>query len=147
MSQVISSSLTVSNVNNYHLLETYGVCKGINQIKLWCLVAQGSTRPYLSEHKIAYLIFFFMTKATERPSKRTTSSWCSHRTCHLHGSWFRPSFLRFCFSGCSPSASDGRCRRHGARGRAPALRPCNSGLNTWDGLGTWRSSATVWGPG
>ena len=52
MSQVLSSSLTVNNVNNYHLLATYGVCKGINQIKLRCLVAQGSTRRYLNEHKM-----------------------------------------------------------------------------------------------
>jgi hypothetical protein len=32
--EIISSSLTVNNVNNYHLLATYGVCKGINQIKI-----------------------------------------------------------------------------------------------------------------
>jgi len=108
---------------------------------------RGSIGPYCNEHKMESLCSVVMTMAIEHPSKRTTSSWGSRCPCYLDGLRFHSSRRCCCFFGCLPSVLGGSCKRNGARDHASVLHPCNSGSNTWDGPGIWRSSAKVWGPG
>jgi len=107
---------------------------------------RGSIGPYCNEHKMESLCSVVMTMAIEHPSKRTTSSWGSRCPCYLDGLRFHSSRRCCCFFGCLPSVLGGSCKRNGARDHASVLHPCNSGSNTWDGPGIWRSSAKVWGP-
>ena len=106
----------------------------------------GSIRRYCNEHKLEFLCSV-MTMAIEHPSRCTTSWWCSRRPCYLDGLRFHARRRCCCFFGCLPSVSEGSYKWNGAPGHASVLHPCNSGSNTWDGPGIWRSSAKVWGPG